>query len=103
MKCQTYQDKTKFHLFSDIINASGEINEHFIGVTTVNQTDHDTLVSAIKEMFHKYDFSLEDLRGQGYDGSASMSGQYPRVQAIIGMEINKAVYIHCHVPFSTLF
>ena len=38
---------------------------------------------------------LAKLRGQGYDGAASMSGIYSGVQAQIVAKQPKAVYVHC--------
>ena len=84
------------------VNGSGKINEHFIGVTAVKQTDHETLALAIKETFQKYGFSLQNLRGQGYDGAANMSGHYSGVQAMISKENSKAIYMHCHAHILNL-
>ena len=36
------------------------------------------------------------IRGQGYDGAASMSGQYSGLQSRIAAENEKAIYVHCH-------
>ena len=43
------------------VNGYVKINEHFIGVTGVKQTDHETVTLAIKETFQKYGHSLQDL------------------------------------------
>ena len=84
------------------VNGTGKIEESFIGVVAVRQTDHDTLVSAIKEIFEKHGLSLQNLRGQGYDGAANMSGHYSGVQAMIRKENSKAIYMHCHVHILNL-
>ena len=84
------------------VNGTGTIEEHFIGVTAVKQTDHETLVLAIKEVFEKYGLSLHNLCGQGYDGAANMSSPYSGVQAMIRKENNKAIYMHCHAHILNL-
>ena len=85
------------------VNGSGKINEHFIGVTAVKQTDHETLTLAIKETFQKYGLSLQDLRGQRYDGAANMSGHYSGVQAMISRKTVKQYTCTVTPIFLTLF
>uniref|UniRef100_A0A1X7V699 TTF-type domain-containing protein n=1 Tax=Amphimedon queenslandica TaxID=400682 RepID=A0A1X7V699_AMPQE len=84
------------------VNSFGAIVEHFIAVTSVKQTDHKTLTLATKETFQKYGLSLKDLRGQGYNGAANMSGHYAGVQAMICKENSKAIYMHCHAHILNL-
>ena len=62
------QEQVSFILW--YVNGNGKIEEHFIGVIAVKQTDHETLVLAIREVFRKHGLSLDNLRGQGYDGAA---------------------------------
>lgn len=38
---------------------------------------------------------VQYLRGQGYDGAASMSGQFKGVQACIKKEYKTPLYVHC--------
>ena len=53
-------------------------------------------------MLHKHDLQLENIRGQGYDGAASMSGQYSGLQSRIAAENEKAIYVHCHAHILNL-
>lgn len=38
---------------------------------------------------------MKYLRGQGYDGAASISGKFNGVQACIRESYHSAIYIHC--------
>ena len=78
------------------VNTVGKIEERFIGVVTVSETDGSTLVKAVEDMFDKHGLALENLRGQGYDGAANMSGQYSGVQSRLAATNPKALYVHCH-------
>lgn len=58
---------------------------------------------AIKETFQKYGLSLQELRGQGYDGAANISGHYNSgVQAMISEKNSKPIYMHCHTHILNL-
>jgi hypothetical protein len=39
---------------------------------------------------------MEDIRGQCYDGAASIRGAYKGLQARIKAENNLAIYLHCY-------
>jgi len=39
--------------------------------------------------------NIQYLRGQGYDGAASMSGRFNCVQSIIKKQYKTAVYVYC--------
>ena len=94
------QEQVSFILW--YVNGDGKIEERFIGVIAVKQTDHETLVLAIREVFRKHGLSFNNLRGQGYDGAANMCGQYSGVQAMIRKENSKAIYTHCHAHILNL-
>ncbi|KAL4104264.1 hypothetical protein QTP88_019573 [Uroleucon formosanum] len=53
------------------------------------------LANTIKETLKKIGFDLNKMRGQGYDGAASMRGRFRGVQAIIKNVYPKAIYTHC--------
>ena len=84
------------------VDGSGKISEHFVIVTAVKRTDHETLTLPIKETFQKYGLSLQDLRGQGYDGAANTSGHYSGIQAMTSKENSKAIYMYCHAHILNL-
>lgn len=44
---------------------------------------------------YNFGINIQYLRGQGYDGAASMSGRFNGVQSIIKKQYKTAVYVHC--------
>jgi cobalamin biosynthesis protein CbiG len=56
------------------VNKDCDIQERFIGMVTVSHTDSATLVNTIEEVLSGHNLSIKDIRGQGYDGAANMSG-----------------------------
>ncbi|CAN1244928.1 hypothetical protein LINGRAPRIM_LOCUS2861 [Linum grandiflorum] len=63
------------------VDGKGLIQERFFDIV------HDTLSS------HK--FSIQNLRGQGYDGASNMRGEWKGLQALFLKEFLHAYYIHC--------
>jgi len=49
------------------------------------------LLNTLKEL----GLDLDKLRGQGYDGAATMPGNFRGVQAIVKKSYPKALYTHC--------
>ena len=76
------------------VNTVGQIEERFIGVVAVKQTDSFTLTLAVEDMFEKCGLCFQNLRGQGYDGATNMNGQYSGVQSRIAAKNSKALYVH---------
>jgi len=57
-------------------------------------TDGLALTNLIKNVFNSYGIDLNNIRGQCYDGAASMRGSYSDVQRRIKKENPLALYIH---------
>jgi len=69
------------------------------------KTEHtygETLSKLIKTILVSHGLKLENLRGQCYDGAASMHGSYKGVQARIKMENPLALYVHCNAHILNL-
>lgn len=97
MKLRIYLNRNRHILFVlRYISRDSDIQERFIGMVTVSQTDSETLVNTIEEMLSELNLSVKDICGQGYDGAANMSGQYSGVQSRIAAESFAAVHVHCH-------
>lgn len=79
-----------------------EPKEVFLGFYRTNSTDGESLVDLIKEVLKLNGLKLEDIRGQCYDGAASMRGAYNGVQARIRKENSLAVYLHCYAHILNL-
>ncbi|XP_042387331.1 zinc finger MYM-type protein 1-like [Zingiber officinale] len=54
------------------VDSSGHINERFIGIEHVTNTIALSLKAAIDKMFTKYNLSISNVRGQGFDGASNM-------------------------------
>lgn len=84
------------------VDSSLNTHEVFIGFFRTARTDGRSLTNLIKEVLNSYNLRIEDIRGQCYDGAASMRGSYSGVQARILTENPLAMYIHCHAHILNL-
>ena len=73
-----------------------EANEEFIGLYMVDSIDADTLVKVIKYVLQCLNLSLNKMRGQCYDGAATMSGAKSGVATRLLAEEPRALYTHCY-------
>jgi len=78
-----------------IANESYEAEEYFLGHYETTSTTGESLEIIITDALQRFGFSMDDLRGQCYDGAANMSGQFKGVQARILKLQPKAIYVHC--------
>lgn len=61
----------------------------------VQSTSGDALDSVVMALLAENGLKIENLRGQGYDGAANMSGCYKGLQSRILKQNPKALYVHC--------
>ena len=73
-----------------------EVHEEFIGLYTTATTTADELVRIIKDALLRMNLSLSKVRGQCYDGAASMSGGHRGVATQLMKEEPRALYTHCY-------
>ncbi|CAN0873293.1 Zinc finger MYM-type protein 1 [Linum grandiflorum] len=64
-------------------------------VDDVKDTMSMTLCSAIRDTLSSHNFSLQNLRGQGYDGASNIRGEWKGLQALFLKEFPHAYYVHC--------
>ncbi|XP_022161888.1 zinc finger MYM-type protein 1-like [Myzus persicae] len=76
--------------------------EALLGFYIVESTDGLTLSLLIKNVLNSNGLQLECLRGQCYDGAASMRGAYKGVQSRIKEENSLASYVHCNAHILNL-
>ncbi|KAE9543892.1 hypothetical protein AGLY_001870 [Aphis glycines] len=74
----------------------------FFGFFKTDYTDGKTLSELIITTLISHGLKLENLRGQCYDGAASMRGSYKGVQARIKVENPLAIYVHCNAHILNL-
>lgn len=72
------------------------VHEEFIGMYVVDKIDAKTLVTTIKDVMCRLNIPLIKLRGQCYDGAASMAGSRSGVAKMILDEEPRALYTHCY-------
>lgn len=71
------------------------ICEHFLQFIPTESTTGASLANVIINTINSLNINILYLRGQGYDGAASMSGQLKGVHAIINQKYPTALYVHC--------
>ncbi|XP_066910497.1 zinc finger MYM-type protein 1-like [Clytia hemisphaerica] len=72
-----------------------EAYEDFIGFHQLENIKSDVIVRVIKDILLRLNLSLENCRGQTYDGASNMMGRKSGVSTQILAEQPKAVAIHC--------
>ena len=73
-----------------------DVHEQFLGMCGVPSVDAQTLTTAIKDVFERFNFSFNKLRGQCYVGASAMSGAKSGVARRI-LEIEpRALFTHCY-------
>ncbi|XP_042448886.1 zinc finger MYM-type protein 1-like [Zingiber officinale] len=56
------------------VDNSGHVNERFVGIEHVTSTTALSLKAVIDKMLSKYNLSISNVRGQGFDGASNMQG-----------------------------
>ena len=77
------------------VDTHGLSNERFVGVLHVEETTSAYLKSKIDFIIAKLGLSLQQVRGQGYDGASNMAGEFNGLQAKIMRENSSAYFVHC--------
>lgn len=82
-ECRDVSDKEQMAVVLQYVNKSGVLNESFVGVAHVEETTASYLKSSIDFILAKFGLSLNQVRGQGYDGASNMSGEFNGLKAKI--------------------
>jgi len=77
------------------VDKLGRPCEHFIGVVHVDDTTSLSLKKAIEVLLVSNGLSMQQIRGQGYDGASNMKGDIKGLKTLIMQESPSAYYIHC--------
>jgi hypothetical protein len=77
------------------VNKEGYIKERFLDIIHVSDTTALTLKDSICDVLSDNNLSVQDIRGQGYDGASNMRGEWNGLKALILKECPYAYYIHC--------
>ena len=96
--CDEYTDISNKQLLSFCVRWVDEaLNSHedFLGYYEIPNIRSDTIISAMKDAFTRFNLQFSDLRGQTYDGASNMLGKKSGVAAQIKLLQPKAVESHC--------
>ncbi|QHO43849.1 Zinc finger MYM-type protein [Arachis hypogaea] len=77
------------------VNKEGQVREHFLGLVHVSNTNALSLKLALESLLETYHLSLSRIRGQGYDGTSNMQGEFNGLKTLILKENSYAFYVHC--------
>jgi hypothetical protein len=77
------------------VSNEGYIKEHFLDIIHVIDTTALTLKDSICAVLSDNNSSVQDIRGQGYDGASNMRGEWNGLKTLILKECPCAYYIHC--------
>ncbi|XP_077222083.1 uncharacterized protein LOC143855919 [Tasmannia lanceolata] len=77
------------------VDKKGNVVERLLDIVHVTDTSALSLKATLEELFLKHGLSISRLRGQGYDGSSNMRGEFNGLKALILKENPYAFYIHC--------
>ncbi|KAK1410977.1 hypothetical protein QVD17_37520 [Tagetes erecta] len=77
------------------VDKLGVVKESFIGIVHVTNTNSSTLKEAILSLLANNQLSIDQVRGQGYDGASNMRGKFNGLKSLILRDNPSAHYIHC--------
>ena len=73
-----------------------KVHEEFMGLYFVELMKAHTLIAVIKDVLQRLNLSLPKLRGQCYDGAATMAEYKSAVAQQLLREEPKVLYTHCY-------
>ncbi|CAG2185181.1 unnamed protein product [Mytilus edulis] len=77
-------------------NDAWYVTEDFCGFVELVKTNAETISTCILNKLREWGFDLTRLRGQGYDGCSTMTGEVSGVKTRITQELSNAKYfVHC--------
>ena len=89
-------NKENLSLVLRYVDSSKNIREEFIGFYlcedgTTGQAIRGMILKAIED----FGLTMNDCRGQSYDGAGNMAGRYQGAATLIQGQFPKALYVHC--------
>ena len=96
-KCRDVAKQEQFTFVVRFVNVNDfKINERFLGFIHAKHLNAESFSEYIKGLITGFDFDLNKLVSQGYDGASVMSGNCTGVQTRVRQFTPHAVYIHCY-------
>ncbi|CAH3108699.1 unnamed protein product, partial [Pocillopora meandrina] len=91
----TSHNEEKLSIVIRFVDANKDIREEFLEFKYLERTTGAAVSETLLSTLRSLNIPIEDCRGQGYDGAASMSSQRVGVQANILTHAPNAAYVHC--------
>ena len=89
-------NKENLSLVLRYVDSSKNIREEFVGFYLCGE---ETTGNAIKELIintvRDLGLTMDNCRGQSYDGAGNMAGRYVGASTLIQNQFPKAIYVHC--------
>ncbi|XP_050222715.1 uncharacterized protein LOC126672806 [Mercurialis annua] len=82
-------------VMSMFVNKKGEIIERFLAVEYVSDTSSRSLKAVVDMLFARHNLFISRLRGQAYNGTSNIRGEFNGLKAFIQRENPFAFYVHC--------
>ena len=73
-----------------------KVREDFVGLYEVVLTRTETIYTAMNDVLLRLNLSISKLRGQCYNGAASMAGYKSGVATRVTADEPRAIYTHCY-------
>ena len=77
------------------VDESYNVHEDPLGLFQISSCTADSIVSHLKDVLVRCMLTLNQCRGQGYDGAAAMSGRFNGVSTQFQQEEPRAIPVHC--------
>jgi hypothetical protein len=77
------------------VDKDGFIQERFFDIVHVKDTSALTLKNEISGVLSRHCLDIQNMRGQGYDGSSNMRGEWKLLQALFLNDYPCVYYVHC--------
>ncbi|XP_022877495.1 zinc finger MYM-type protein 1-like isoform X2 [Olea europaea var. sylvestris] len=77
------------------MNNTGDVVERFMGIEHVSSATSLSLKASVDKLFSRYGLSISRLRGQVYDVTSDIQGEFNGLKELILKENPRAFYIHC--------
>ena len=89
-------NKENLSVVSRFVDSDKNIREEFIGYFlceegTTGRAIKNLIINAVSDL----GWSMDDCRGQCYDGTGNMAGQFNGAAALIKDQPEKAIFVHC--------
>ena len=69
--------------------------EHLLGVIQAKETNAEAIAGYISDFLQSRSITFEKMRGLGFDGASTMSGNRTGVQTHLRLHAPSAIYVHC--------